>query len=394
MNEKIEKVQKYLKEINVDGWLLYDFRKSNELAHYFLNIPSHAVTTRRFFYWIPKEGEPIRLVHAIEAQVLDELPGEKWVYLSWQSLEKELGEILKGKHKVAMEYSPNNRIPYVSRVDAGTVDLIRSFGVEVVSSADFLSHFTAELTDAQVESQMHSGKALDEIVADTWKWIKKNLSEKKKITEYDVQQKIVKDFKDRKMVTDHEPIVATNAHSADPHYEPLKDKSSEIKMGDFILIDQWAKEDGENGIFADITRVAVAGSEPTEKQKEIFEIVRKAQKDAVELVKTRFEKKERVEGREVDDAARNVIEKAGYGKYFIHRTGHSIERSLHGSGAHIDNLEINDVRPLIRNSCFSIEPGIYLPGEFGVRLEFDVLILSDGSVKITGGEQDEITCLF
>ena len=394
MNGKIEKVQTYLKEINIDGWLIYDFRKSNELAHYFLNIPSHAVTTRRFFYWIPKEGEPIRLVHAIESQVLDELPGEKWVYLSWQFLEKELGEILKGKHKIAMEYSPNNRIPYVSRVDAGTVDLVRSFGVEVVSSADFISYFIAELTDAQIESQVRAGIALDEIVADTWKWIAKNLSENKKITEYDVQQKIVQDFKDRKMITDHNPIVATNAHSADPHYEALKGKSSEIKMGDFILLDQWAKESTEDAIFADITRVGVAGPKPTEKQKEIFEVVRKAQKEADELVKSRFEKKERVEGREVDDAARSVIEQAGYGKYFTHRTGHSIERALHGSGAHIDNLEINDVRPLIPRSCFSIEPGIYLPGEFGVRLEYDVLILPDGSVKITGGEQDEITCLF
>ena len=209
-----------------------------------------------------------------------------------------------------------------------------------------------------------------------------------------MQQKIVQDFKDRKMITDHNPIVATNAHSADPHYEALKGKSSEIKMGDFILLDQWAKESTEDAIFADITRVGVAGPKPTEKQKEIFEVVRKAQKEADELVKSRFEKKERVEGREVDDAARSVIEQAGYGKYFTHRTGHSIERALHGSGAHIDNLEINDVRPLIPRSCFSIEPGIYLPGEFGVRLEYDVLILPDGSVKITGGEQDEITCLF
>lgn len=394
MNERISEAQKYLKNTRLDGWLLYDFRKSNELAHYFLNIPSSATVTRRFFYWIPVHGEPIKLVHAIEAHVLDDLPGEKRVYLSWRSLEEELGKILKGQGIIAMEYSPKNNIPYVSRVDAGTVDLVRSLGAEVVSSADFLSYFTSSLNEDEIQSQIRAANALDEIVRDTWQWIAKQLKESKKISEYDAQAKIKSDFKKRGLVTDHDPIVATNAHSADPHYEPLKGKSSLIKMGDFILIDLWAKEDTEYAIFGDITRVAVAGMEPTEKQKMIFDIVRKAQKSAVDLVKSRFQENKRVEGWEVDDAARDVIAQAGFGKYFIHRTGHSIERTLHGSGAHIDNLEIHDVRPLIPNSCFSIEPGIYLPGEFGVRLEFDVLVLKGGTVKITGGEQDEITCLF
>lgn len=391
---RIKEAQKYLQKSKLDGWLLYDFRKSNELAHYFLELPSHAVVTRRFFYWIPAKGDPVKLVHAIEAHVLDELPGKKRTYLSWQSLEEELKKILKGKKRVAMEYSPKNTIPYVSRVDAGTVELVGSFGAKVVSSQDFLAFFTASLSKSQIESQIRAGNALDEIVADAWEWIAKHLKNGKKITEYDVQQKIMGDFRSRKMVTDHDPIVATNAHSADPHYEPLKGKSSEIKMGDFILIDQWAKEDDDDAIFADITRVAVAGKKPRKKEKDIFDIVRKAQVQALELVKRRFKEKREVKGYEVDDAARKVIEKAGYGKYFIHRTGHSIERSLHGSGVHMDNLEIHDVRPITVNSCFSIEPGIYLPDEFGVRLEFDVLIHANGKIQVTGGEQEEIFCLF
>lgn len=389
----IEEAQKYLLENHMDGWLLYDFRKSNELAYYALKIPETSIATRRFFYWIPKKGEPIKLVHAIEGHILDHLPGEKRSYLSWQSLESELANLLQGCKKIAMEYSFKNRIPYVCRVDGGTIDLVRSFGVEVASSSDFLGYFTACLNEKQMASQKRAGKAVDAIVANAWDLIAEHLKSGKKITEYDVQQAISQEFKKRKMVTDHDPIVAINEHSADPHFEPLPNRSSPIQKGDFILIDLWGKEEGEDGIFADITRVGFAGKAPSEKQHKVFQIVREAQKKAIELVTSRFKEKKRVEGREVDIAARKVIEDAGFGKYFIHRTGHSIEKTLHGSGTHMDNLEINDSRPILPRSCFSIEPGIYLPGEFGVRLELDVLITEDNQVLITGGEQDEITLL-
>ncbi len=383
----IEKAQQFLK--GCDGWLIYDFHGNNPLARHFLNLDPNLMTTRRFFYWIPAKGHPVKLVHAIEAKTLDHLPGEKRIYSSWQMLERELKTLLHGVKKAAMEYSPKNAIPYVSLVDGGTIDLIRSFDIEVVSSADFLPHFTAVLTEKQIQSQLRAGKELDRIVNETWEWIGKRVG---KITEYDVQQRIVDEFRKLNYIYDHDPVVGVNVHSADPHFEPKKGESSLIQPGDFILIDLWAKE--KEGIFGDITRVGVAATVPSQKQQEVFEVVRSAQKKAVELIKRRFSEKKRIEGWEVDEAARSYIRDAGYGEYFIHRTGHSIEVNLHGSGAHMDNLEMHDVRPILPGTCFSIEPGIYLPNEFGVRLEFDLLVHHDGRIEISGGEQDEIICLF
>jgi Xaa-Pro aminopeptidase len=387
--KKVEEAQEHLRKMHVDGWLLYDFHKNNELAHLFLEIPKDQMVTRRFFYWIPAKGEPIKIVHAIEPHILDAWPGQKKIFLSWESLHAAIGEVLKGMKRIAMEYSPKNAIPYVSKVDAGTVDLVRSFGVEVVSSGTFLPHFTAVITKEQGESHIRAGKKLDEIVMNAWKWIQ----ESKAVTEYDLQQKILADFKKEKLVTDGSPIVAVNAHSADPHFSPCKEKSTRIQRGDFILIDLWCKEEGPGAIFGDITRVGVFAKEPTKKQQEVFSIVRAAQKAGTELVKKRFAAQKTVCGWEVDDCVRNVIQKAGYGKYFTHRTGHSIEVNLHGSGTHIDNLEMHDERPILPSTCFSIEPGIYLPGEFGIRLEYDVYIHQNGKVEIVGGEQDEIVAL-
>lgn len=392
--KKIQEAQKYLKEMGIDGWLLYDFQRNNDLAHRFLSIPRQHVVKRRFFYWIPAQGEPVKIVHAIEPHVLDHCPGSKKIYASWQSLEKGVREALKGAKKVAMEYSPKNAIPYISRVDAGTVELVRSLGAEVVSSGDFLPHFTAVLDESQIQSQIRAAKALDGIVHGAWQWIEEQMRGRKKITEYDVQQKIAADFDRAGLVTEDLPIVGVNQHSADPHYQPEKTGSSPIREGDFILIDLWAKEKGETAVFGDITRVGVAAKKPTARQQEVFQIVRHAQKAAAALIKERFAEQKRIEGWEVDDAARKVINDAGFGPFFTHRTGHSIEIELHGSGAHMDNLEIHDVRPILPATCFSIEPGIYLPDAFGVRLEFDVLIHRDGAVQITGGEQDAIVCLL
>lgn len=394
MKKRIEQAQEHLRQMGADGWLLYDFHKNNELAHQFLQIPSNQMTTRRFFYWIPAEGEPVKIVHAIEPHILDRWPGEKRTFLSWQSLEKEVGAVLTGKTRVAMEYSPKNKIPYVSKVDAGTIDLVRSFGVEVISSGSFLPHFTAVLSSEQAHSQNRAGKALDQIVRNTWTWMGETLKKGQLLSEYEVQQKIVADFEARNLITDAPPIVAVNEHSADPHYAPSKERSSPIRKGDFVLIDMWAKEAMEGAVFGDITRVAVCADKPTLRQQEIFSIVRAAQKAATELVKNRFAAKMPIFGYEVDDAAREVIRKAGYGEFFIHRTGHSIEVNLHGSGAHMDNLEMHDERPILLGTCFSIEPGIYLTGEFGVRLEYDLYVHLDGTVEITGGEQDSIAALL
>ncbi|MBS0625539.1 MAG: M24 family metallopeptidase [Verrucomicrobia bacterium] len=387
---KIDQAQKYLQEQKADGWLLYDFHKSNELAHTFLEIPHGTMTTRRFFYWIPAKGTPIKLVHAIESRVLDAWPGEKRIYSSWQSLESELKQIVHGRKRIAMEYSPRNAIPYVSKVDGGTIDLIRSFGAEVISSADFLPHFTAVFTETQGQSLIRAGQALDRIVADAWHWISSHLKSGKSLTEYEVQQKILADFSASDLFANSPPIVAVNEHTADPHYEPQRIGSSQIKQGDWVLLDMWGKEKHPGSIYADITRVGVADTSPSVKQMEIFHIVREAQVAATELVKNRFSERKKVMGWEVDDAARSVIEEAGYGKFFIHRTGHNIETEVHGSGAHMDNLEMHDERPILPGTAFSIEPGIYLPSFFGIRLEYDIYVHTNGKVEIVGGEQDSI----
>lgn len=385
---QVEKAQKFLRELGVDGWLLYDFHGNNPLARRFLGLTNEQMTTRRFFYWIPAVGEPVKIVHAIEERALDGASGLKEIYSSWQSLEAHLRDLLKGVKKVAMEYSLKNQIPYVSLVDAGTVDLIRSCGPIVVSSADFLGFFTAVLSEEEIQSQIRAASRLQNIVFDTWKWIGQRLG---KITEYDAQQKIVEEFQKSHFVYDHAPIVAVNANSADPHYEPKKKGSSLIQKGDWLLIDLWAKE--KEGIYGDLTRVAAIGEKPTAKQQKIFEIVRLAQKAGYSLVQKRFLEKKRIEGWEVDAAVRSCIEKEGFGPFFTHRTGHNIERELHGSGASMDNLEMHDVRPILPGTCFSIEPGIYLPNEFGVRLEYDVVVHLDGSTQISGGEQNEIYCI-
>ncbi len=390
MMNQIQQAQKYLLEQGIDGWLLYDFARSNNLVYLFLDLPSDITYRRRFFYWIPAKGDPIKIVHAIESHVLDAWIGEKRVYSSWQRLHQELGSILRGHKKIAMEYSPMNEIPYISRVDGGTIDLVRSFGVHVVSSSSFLPYFTAVLDEDQAQSHLRAGKLLDQMVEKAWGWIAVHLREGKTITEYDVQQKIMGDFKEHKLWTDTPPNVSVNEHSADPHYFLTKSSAKRIEKGDFILIDMWAKEDSARAVFADITRVGIASLKPSKKQEEIFQIVRKAQKEATEFVKKSFQNKKKIAGFEVDDVARSIIAKAGYGPQFTHRTGHNIGVELHGSGAHIDNLEMHDVRPILLSTCFSIEPGIYLEGEFGIRLEYDLYVNPEGHVFVVGGEQDHI----
>lgn len=391
--QKVLQVQHYLQKMHIDGWLLYDFHHTNNLAHLFLEIPSTVMTTRRFFYWIPAKGNPVRLVHAIEPHVLDGWPGEKREFLSWQSLESEVKQALAGAKKIAMEYSPKNGNPYVSRVDGGTIDLVRSFGVEVVSSGSFLPHFTAVISPKQGESHIRAAAALDRIVKEIWNWLKHELESNRTVTEYDAQQKILAHFRQANLITDSPPIVAINAHSADPHFVPEEHHSSILKKGDFLLIDLWAKENHEGAVFGDITRVAVV-DQPSQKQQKVFDVVFQAQKAGIDLVKKRFSEKGIVTGAEVDDAVRKVIKEAGFEKYFVHRTGHGIDTELHGSGVSLDNLEMRDDRPLIAGTCFSVEPGIYLPQEFGVRLESDVYIHHDGRIEVTGGVQERIFSLL
>lgn len=389
MKPSFEDVQIALQKQHIDGWLLYDFRRCNDLACQFLEIPESQLLTRRFFYWIPVRGEPIKIVHAIENPLKD-LPGKTLKFSSWQLLEQHLAETLKGSSRIAMEYSPRNAIPYVSKVDAGTIEVIRSFGIDVVSSCDILQKFTNVLSQQQVEMHLTAAEILDETAEKTWGMIFQAFKANKKVTEYDVQQFILQQFEEQDCMTDDPPICAVNEHSADPHYSPTKLTAEVIKPGDFILIDLWCKLNRPKAVYADITRVGVAAKNPTARQLEIFMIVKKAQQAATDLVKDRFATGKPLHGWEVDQAARDVITAAGYGDYFIHRTGHSIDTSDHGSGANIDNLETQEQRLIIPGTCFSIEPGIYLTGEFGIRLEYDIYVSLEGIVRVTGGIQDSI----
>lgn len=383
----ISDVKKHLVQNNLDGWLLYDFRRTNDLACQFLKIPHDKLLTRRFFYWIPKEGHPIKIVHAIESTSLDHLPGKVLKYRSWQELENAVTEVLRNSKKIAMEYSPRNAIPYVSKVDAGTMDVVKGVGVEVVSSADLLQTYTSTWSSEQFESHLIAAEVLSDTFDKAWALIAKKLG---KITEYEVQQFILEEFAAQQCVTEDPPICAVNAHSADPHYVPTAGKSTFIKPNDFILIDLWCKQNKPNAVYADITRVGVGAAAPTQEQQKIFDIVKKARNSGTHLVIERFQAGLPVKGYEVDIACRQVIDKEGFGEFFIHRTGHSIGIQDHWVGANIDSLETKDERLLLPNTCFSIEPGIYLPDNFGVRLEYDLYIHSDGKVEITGGIQQSL----
>lgn len=385
----LKRVQKILTEMKLDAWLLYDFRFSNELALNMLGITRKSHLTRRFFYFIPKKGNPVKIANAIETFHYDKLPGKLLPYASYESLINNLKKILKGTKRVAMEYSPMNAIPYVSRVDAGTIELIRSMGVEIVSSADLISMYNALWSKKQFDENKSVAFALNNIVYLAFDFIRKKILANKNITEYEVQQFIMNEFRKRNFVTDDPPIVGVNENSANPHYTPTKEKSKKIKNGDFVLIDLWAKPNKEDGVWADITWVGFVGASVPDKYKKIFNIVAEARDSAFNLVKSRFNSGREVRGYEVDATSRKVIEDAGYGKFFIHRTGHSITTDLHGSGAHIDNFETKDERLILPQTSFSIEPGIYLPGDFGVRSEIDVFVTKEGKVIITGKEKQK-----
>jgi Xaa-Pro aminopeptidase len=391
----LKKMQNILTEMNLDAWLFYDFRASNDLALDILDVPKTAHLTRRFYYLVPKDGEPVKIVNGIEAGHLDHLPGKKLTYSGHSSLSNHISDTLKNYKKIAMEYSPKNAIPYVSKVDAGTIEQIKSYNVEILSSGDLISMFNAVWTKEQYEEYRPVADALTEIVKKAFSFIKEKISGEKPLTEYNVQEFIMGEFDKRKYFTDHPPIVGVNENSANPHYAPTKEINKPIKKNDFVLIDLWAKVNKPEGVWADITWVGYVGESVPEKYKKIFDIVAKARDDAFNLISERFKKGKEVHGFEADDVSRNVIKDAGYAEYFIHRTGHSITTDLHGSGAHLDNFETKDERLILPSTSFSIEPGIYLTGDFGVRSEIDVYVSSENEVIATGGErQREIIAIM
>jgi Xaa-Pro aminopeptidase len=379
----VQAVQKALAEEKLDGWLFYFFHDNDPLALTILGLNSGHLVSRRWFYFIPVKGEPVKLVHRIEMEALDTLPGNKVVYLGWRQLEAELATILKGKRRVAMQYSPNNAIPYVSRVDAGTIDLVKSFGTEVVSSADLVSRFESTWTEGQLSTHKQAADFLRATVEYAFVEIKDAINSGRQINEYDIQQFICRGFDEAGFTYNSPPIVAVNEHSGSPHYQPTADKHSPIKEGDFVLIDLWAKlKEPHDAVYADITWTGYVGEKVPEKYQKIFAIVAGARDEAVKTVRKAISDKKEIHGFEVDDACRKYITDRGFGQAFVHRTGHSIGLEVHANGANIDNLETCDRRKLIPFTCFSIEPGIYLP-EFGIRSEIDVYI-TDQDVIIAG----------
>jgi Xaa-Pro aminopeptidase len=329
--------------------------------------------------------------------VLDHLPGKKLIYLPWQQLHSHLQNTLteaKPAPRIAMQYSPNAAIPYLSRVDAGTVELLRSFGVDIVSSADLVQRFESAWGEEQLAMHDEAARGLYESVMSAFSEIGKRIKAGTSATEYEIQQYILKCFGDRGMFSNDPPIVAVNANSAMPHYGPTREHHSPIKKGDFVLIDLWAKVDRPDSVYADITWTSFVGDKVPDEISKVFQVVRDARDAATDYVKEAFAKGTTIFGWQVDDVCRAVIQKAGYGEYFIHRTGHNIHTEVHGNGANIDNLETKDGRLLIPRTCFSIEPGIYLEGKFGVRSEIDVYV-GEREARVTGGEpQKEVVAIM
>jgi Xaa-Pro dipeptidase len=384
---RVEEIQAALRNEGLDGWLFFDHHVRDPLAYRVLGLPKDMHVTRRWYYFVPADGEPRGLVHRIEPQKLDGLPGEKAHYSQWGEQVDRIRELLRGARVIAMQFSPNCAIPYVSMVDGGTVDLVRSTGVEVRSSADLLQLFEARWTQAQVDSHMEAGRRMDRLRAEAFELIRSRLQDGVRVTEWDVRSHLLQRFREKGMVTDHGPDVAVNEHASDPHYEPTADRHAEIRHDDLVLIDMWAKLDTPDAVYYDITWTGFCGEQPRQDVQQVFEIVRDARDIGIEAVRSGMAK----QGYQVDDAVRAHIDRYGYGEYFIHRTGHSIGTDVHGAGANMDNFETHDERRILPGTGFSIEPGIYLR-EFGIRSEVNMYAGADGA-RVTGEVQRELVIL-
>jgi Xaa-Pro aminopeptidase len=384
----IERIQQNLKEACLDGWLFYDHHRRDPLAYRILGIPDVVEATRRWYYFVPAEGEPRKLVHRIESGVLASVTGEAELYSSWTEQQQKLDGLLAGSSRIAMQYSPKCAIPYVSLVDAGTVELIRGFGIEIVSSGDLIQEFEARWSEEQLKLHLEAGKLVDQARREAFDFLGSRIRSMEPVTEFEVQQFILSRFSQLRLKTTHGPIVAVNANASDPHYEPRRDKTSHIQRGDLVLVDLWAKLDQPSAVYYDITWTGFCGETVPEQIQNVFEIVKNARQRASSFAIGKASSKESFAGYEVDDIARDYIEQQGFGDFFFHRTGHSIGTDVHGTGANMDNLESHDERRVIPRTCFSIEPGIYLP-EFGIRSEVNVY-MADGFAQVTGEEQEDL----
>ena len=388
----LDAIQAALRESNIDGWLFYDHHHRDPIAAHILGLDPNAHITRRWYYFIPATGDPRKLVHRIEQGRLDALPGSKVVYSGWKELAERLDSMLSEFRNIAMQYSPNNDIMYISMVDAGTVEFIRSLGKRIVSSADLVSQFEAVLSAEQMDSHAVAQRAIDTILAEGWHEIARRLrpsfGSPVPYTEYDHVEWLSNAMRREGLIWEHGPNVSVNANCSDSHYEPTAANTARINDGDFVLIDIWGRLEKAGSVYYDITWTGVVGREPSGREQIVFEAVRNARDAAIAAVQQAFENNQPIRGFEADDAARAIIRAAGFGEYFTHRTGHNIAEEIHGPGAHLDNLETHDQRQLLPNTCFSVEPGIYLP-EFGVRSEIDMMT-APGKAWVTGKIQTEL----
>ena len=403
--QRVRDIQAALAESKLDGWLFYDFRKSDPLAYRILKLDDKSLTTRRWFYFVPVVGEPVKIVHSIERFKLDALPGRKVVYRRWQELHAAVRDALRSGglqsrrvvlRQIAMQYSPQNDIPYVSRVDAGTLELVRATpAVSIVTSADLVQRFEAVWTPEQHASHTEAADKIHRIIIDSFAEIARRVRANEAVNEYDIQQFMVRRYEEEGLTSDNDPPnVSVGPNSANPHYQPDAKTHSPIKRGDFVLFDVWAKLKKPGSVYADQTWVGYVGDTVPEEHQKIFRIVREARDAATDFVRSAARDGRAIRGAEVDDVSRRIIERAGYGEQFTHRTGHSIGEEVHGNGAHIDNLETRDSRRIIPRTSFSIEPGIYLEGKFGVRSEIN-LYVTDKDIEVTGQPiQTEIVAIL
>ena len=386
----LSQIQGALREQHLDAWLFYDHHHRDPIAYRVLGLPATTMVTRRWYYVIPAQGDPAKLTHRIEPHHLTSLPGKEEKYSAWQELFDKLQNMLAPYKNIAMQYSPNNLVFYVSLVDAGTVELVRSFGKNVVSSGDLVARFEATWTEDQIRSHFEARDAIDAITAALFKEIGQR-TRHGGTHEFEMQQWIMEAFRREGIVTEDPPNVSVNANSGDPHYEPRSDRSAKIREGDFVLLDIWGKMNRADAVYYDITWTGFVGKAPSDRQQQTFQVVRGARDAGIQAVQSSLAAGKTIAGWEVDKAARDHINAAGFGQYFIHRTGHSIGTEVHANGANMDDLEVHDERTILPNSCFSIEPGIYFP-EFGIRSEVNVLV-RDRSAEVTGKIQKEIVTI-
>ncbi len=386
-------IQRALRAAGIDGWLLTDFRNRDYLAYRLLGLNFEKMSSRRWYYYIPAKGEPKKIVSAVERQKLDSLPGKQFVYLSWKEQHATIRKAIGARKRIAMQYSPKNNVPYISLVDAGLIELLRSFGYRIVSSADLMQRFVSVISEEGYRTHREAAEIMDRIMEEAFSMIRTGVEVSNGVTELDVQKFIMKRFGEENLETYDPPMVGVNDHPADPHFDLTPEASRPFHRGDTVLIDMWAKKKVPGAIYYDITWVGFVGDRPPAQYLEIFGVVRDARDAAVKFVMERFARKQPCYGWQVDDACRNVVRKRGYGKAFLHRTGHSITEETHGNGVNIDNLETKDERALLPGCCFSIEPGIYLAGKMAVRTEINMFIRHDGTPEVTGRVQTDLVLL-